>query len=421
MLVIMQDNLDNSTDKAQNLTPKKTVSHFPVIPYINGDGIGRDVVNCARRVCDAAVASAYAGLRKIEWKEIHAGQSAIEKFGEGVLLPDETLKEIEKHSFAIKGPLTTPVAKGIRSLNVLLRKELDLYACIRPVRYYSGVPSVVRRPEKVNVVIFRENTEDIYSGIEFMAGEKNTIDLLNFIQDKYPNAKYRFPSSTSVGIKLISEQASKRLIRLAINHAIDYDLPSVTLVHKGNIMKFTEGQFAEWGYELAKVEYDSQWDDDVKSFFIINPKTQNKIYINDYITDAFFQQILLTPERFSVIATMNLNGDYLSDAVAAQIGGIGIAPGANVNLQTHLYEATHGSAPKYTDLNIANPSSMILSCAMMLSDMGWDEAHTCLISGIEGTLSASQFTADLARQLHPPIKPLSTSAYGDAIIECMDA
>ena len=395
------------------------VSHFPIIPYIDGDGIGRDVVGCARTVCDAACSVAYGNTRKIDWMQLDAGEMSAEKNGSDIWLPDKTLLAIEKYKFSIKGPLTTPIGKGIRSLNVLLRKELDLYACVRPVRYFEGVPSVVKRPERVNVVIFRENSEDLYSGIEFMAGDEETLNLLEIIKKQRPKANYNNISSTSVGIKLISKTASKRLIRLAIQHAISHDLPSVTLVHKGNIMKFTEGQFAEWGYELAREEFDAKWDPDERTYYITNPLNDHRIDINDYITDAFFQHVLLTPDRFSVIATMNLNGDYLSDAVAAQIGGIGIAPGSNTNGTVHLYEATHGSAPKYADKNIANPSSVILSIIMMLEDMGWDAAAESLTVGISSAFKNKQFTADLARQIRPPQEPLTTKEFGDAIIEAM--
>ena len=333
-----------------NQESKRAMNDYPIVPYIPGDGIGPEVMNAAMLVVDAACQQAYQNRRKIEWQPQLAGQAAAEKYDDN-WLPDETLSAIEKHKFAIKGPLTTPVGKGIRSLNVQLRKALDLYACIRPVRYFEGVPSVVKKPEDVNLTIFRENTEDIYSGIEFSAGGRDSEKMMQLIKELQPQARFNFPDSTALGIKIASEEGSKRLIREAFNYAISHDRPTVTLIHKGNIMKYTEGAFCHWGYELAKEEFGATEHAQTGEVSFINPNTGGDIMINDCITDAFFQQILLKPADYSVVATMNMNGDYISDAVAAQIGGIGIAPGANVNDQIHVYEATHGTAPKYVGLN----------------------------------------------------------------------
>ncbi len=417
MQVKKNDNFDTNHELKSN---SLEVSHFPVIPFISGDGIGPEVMKAAIQVTESACRLAYSHSRQIEWKEIYAGAKAAEKFGDKSWLPDETLKDIEKYRVAIKGPLTTPVGKGIRSLNVQMRQSLDLFACVRPVRYFTGVPSVVKFPEKVNITVFRENTEDIYSGIEFSSRSADAQRIISEIKKIQPHCKINFPDTTAIGIKIISEEGSKRLIREAYNYAISNDCPTVTLVHKGNIMKYTEGAFTQWGYELAKVEFGAKECPESGQISFINPLTKRKIIINDCITDAFFQHVLIKPDQFSVIATMNLNGDYISDAVAAQIGGIGIAPGANINHRIHLYEATHGTAPKYLGLNKANPSSLILSSHMMLKDMGWVDAADIMLQGIKMAFMNKQMTQDIARYLKPAVPCLSTTSFAQAIIDSME-
>lgn len=373
----------------------------PIIPYIEGDGVGQDIWPEAQKVIDAAIEKAYNGQRSIHWKEVLAGEKAYALTGSS--LPDETLKTIREHLLAIKGPLGTPVGKGHRSLNVALRQELDLFACVRPVRYFQGVPSPLKHPEKTDITIFRENTEDIYAGIEWDAGTEEVATVISFLQEKMGVAKIRFPESSSIGIKPISEEGSKRLIRSAIEYALKHQLKTVTLVHKGNIQKFTEGGFRKWGYELAQEEFSNELDN-------------GSLVINDIIADNFLQQILLAPEKFDVVALTNLNGDYASDALAAQVGGIGISPGANINYQTGhaIFEATHGTAPDIAGQNKANPSSVLLSACMMLEFMGWNEAAEKIIVALEQAISHQQVTIDFASALG--VESLSTSQFAEALI-----
>jgi len=373
----------------------------PIIPYIEGDGVGQDIWPEAQKVIDAAIEKAYNGQRSIHWKEVLAGEKAYALTGTS--LPDETLKTIREHLLAIKGPLGTPVGKGHRSLNVALRQELDLFACVRPVRYFQGVPSPLKHPEKTDITIFRENTEDIYAGIEWDAGTEEVATVISFLQEKMGVAKIRFPESSSIGIKPISEEGSKRLIRSAIEYALKHQLKTVTLVHKGNIQKFTEGGFRKWGYELAQEEFSNELEN-------------GSLVINDIIADNFLQQILLAPEKFDVVALTNLNGDYASDALAAQVGGIGISPGANINYQTGhaIFEATHGTAPDIAGQNKANPSSVLLSACMMLEFMGWNEAAEKIIVALEQAILHQQVTIDFASALG--VESLSTSQFAEALI-----
>ncbi|HFI0315080.1 TPA: NADP-dependent isocitrate dehydrogenase [Streptococcus suis] len=373
----------------------------PIIPYIEGDGVGQDIWPEAQKVIDAAIEKAYNGQRSIHWKEVLAGEKAYVLTGSS--LPDETLKTIREHLLAIKGPLGTPVGKGHRSLNVALRQELDLFACVRPVRYFQGVPSPLKHPEKTDITIFRENTEDIYAGIEWDAGTEEVATVISFLQEKMGVAKIRFPESSSIGIKPISEEGSKRLIRSAIEYALKHQLKTVTLVHKGNIQKFTEGGFRKWGYELAQEEFSNELEN-------------GSLVINDIIADNFLQQILLAPEKFDVVALTNLNGDYASDALAAQVGGIGISPGANINYQTGhaIFEATHGTAPDIAGQNKANPSSVLLSACMMLEFMGWNEAAEKIIVALEQAILHQQVTIDFASALG--VESLSTSQFAEALI-----
>lgn len=373
----------------------------PIIPYIEGDGVGQDIWPEAQKVIDAAIEKAYNGQRSIQWKEVLAGEKAYALTGTS--LPDETLKTIREHLLAIKGPLGTPVGKGHRSLNVALRQELDLFACVRPVRYFQGVPSPLKHPEKTDITIFRENTEDIYAGIEWDAGTEEVATVISFLQEKMGVAKIRFPESSSIGIKPISEEGSKRLIRSAIEYALKHQLKTVTLVHKGNIQKFTEGGFRKWGYELAQEEFSNELEN-------------GSLVINDIIADNFLQQILLAPEKFDVVALTNLNGDYASDALAAQVGGIGISPGANINYQTGhaIFEATHGTAPDIAGQNKANPSSVLLSACMMLEFMGWNEAADKIIVALEQAILHQQVTIDFASALG--VESLSTSQFAKALI-----
>ncbi len=398
----------------------------PIIGFIEGDGTGPDIWRAARPVLDAAVEKAYGGKRKIAWVEIYAGEKANQVYGEPVWLPEETLDFIREYLVAIKGPLTTPVGGGIRSINVALRQELDLYACVRPVRWFKGVPSPVKHPELVNMVIFRENTEDIYAGIEWPAGSEEVQKVLDFLKREFPKAyaKIRFPETSGIGIKPVSKEGTERLVDAAIAYAIKEDLPSVTLVHKGNIMKFTEGAFREWGYALAREKYGATPLDGGPWHVLKNPRTGREIVIKDMIADNFLQQILLRPDEYSVIATLNLNGDYISDALAAQVGGIGIAPGANINYQTGhaVFEATHGTAPKYAGQDKVNPSSVILSGEMMLRYMGWNEAADLILQAMERTIAKGLVTYDFHRLLQAEGKPatlLRTSEFGRALIEHM--
>jgi isocitrate dehydrogenase len=391
------------------------VPNRPVIPYIEGDGIGVDITPVMRRVVDAVVDRAYAGERAIVWMEIHAGEKANRLYGENTWLPEETLDAIREYTVAIKGPLTTPVGGGIRSLNVSLRQELDLYVCQRPVRYFDGTPSPLKAPEKTDMVIFRENSEDIYAGIEWQAGSAEVGKVIDFLQNEMGVRKIRFPSTSAIGIKPVSKEGSKRLVRKAIQYAIDQDRGSVTLVHKGNIMKFTEGAFKSWGYDLAREEFSATALDGGPWCRLANPVTGTDIIIKDVIADAFLQQILLRPEDYSVIATLNLNGDYISDALAAQVGGIGMAPGANLSDSIGLFEATHGTAPKYAGKDMVNPGSLILSAEMMLRYLGWNEAADGIIKGLSGAIAAKTVTYDLARLMEGATK-VSCSAFGEAII-----
>jgi len=391
------------------------VPDHPVIPYIEGDGIGVDITPVMRRVVDAVVESAYAGERSIAWMEIYAGERANEVYGENTWLPEETLDAIRDFTVAIKGPLTTPVGGGIRSLNVSMRQELDLYICQRPVRYFEGTPSPLKSPEKTDMVIFRENSEDIYAGIEWQAGTPAAEKIIDFLQNEMGVRKIRFPSTSGIGIKPVSEEGTKRLVRKAIQYAIDQDRGSVTLVHKGNIMKFTEGAFKNWGYELAREEFGATELDGGPWCRLQNPGTGREIIIKDVIADAFLQQILLRPEDYSVIATLNLNGDYISDALAAQVGGIGMAPGANLSDSIGLFEATHGTAPKYAGKDMVNPGSLILSAEMMLRYLGWNEAADKIIKGLSGAIAAKTVTYDLARLMEGATK-VSCSQFGEAII-----
>ncbi len=407
------------------------VPDCPVIPFIEGDGTGVDIWPAAKIVFDAAVEKAYGGKRKIEWREVLAGEKAFNKTGEW--LPQETLDVINEYLFAIKGPLTTPVGGGIRSLNVALRQELDLYACVRPVKYFDGVPSPSKHPEKVNMIIYRENTEDIYSGIEYMTGTPEAAKIIEFLQKEMGVKKIRFPQTSSIGIKPVSLEGSERLIRAAIKHAVDNKLPSVTIVHKGNIMKFTEGAFKDWGYKLAEREFGDQvftWTEYDRIAAADGQKAadaaQNaaiaagKVIVKDMIADNFLQQIQLRPSEYSVIATLNLNGDYISDALAAQVGGIGIAPGANINyISGHaIFEATHGTAPKYAGLDKVNPSSVILSGVIMFEYMGWKEAAELINNGMTRAINAKTVTYDFARLMDGATE-VSCSGFAREIIKNM--
>jgi isocitrate dehydrogenase len=437
------------------------VPDAPIIPFIEGDGTGRDIWRASRRVFDAAVERAYEGRRRIAWYEIFAGEKAFNQFGEW--LPEDSVKAIAEFVVAIKGPLTTPVGGGIRSLNVTLRQVLDLYACIRPVRYFDGVPSPVRQPEKVDVVIFRENTEDVYAGVEFVSASERAREIISLLNDKYG---YKVRTDSGIGIKPISPTGTKRLVRRAIQYALDFHKPSVTLVHKGNIMKFTEGAFRDWGYELAKEEFRSQTVTERETWILENREKnpsitdeenarliepgfeqmsdkqraalveevrqtigsiwethgnggwKRKVLIKDRIADSIFQQILIRPDEYSILATPNLNGDYLSDAAAAQVGGLGMAPGANIGDRAAVFEATHGTAPKYADMDMVNPSSVILSGVMMLDHMGWREAGRKIVDALTETIKQKRVTYDLHRQMEGATK-LKTSEFASAIIENM--
>jgi len=391
------------------------VPNNPIIPFIEGDDTGRDITPVMRKVVDAAVTKAYGGKRAIAWMEVYAGEKAVATYGNNTWLPEETFKAVKEYVVSIKGPLTTPVGGGIRSLNVSLRQELDLYVCLRPVRYFKGVPSPVKQPEKVDMVIFRENSEDIYAGIEWSSGSPEARKVIDFLRRELGVKKIRFPETSAIGVKPVSREGTERLVRRAIQYAIANDRPSVTLVHKGNIMKFTEGGFKSWGYDLAGREFGAQPIDRGPWMRLKNPKTGREIVIKDVIADAFLQQILLRPEEYSVIATLNLNGDYISDALAAQVGGIGIAPGANLSDTVAMFEATHGTAPKYAGKDMVNPGSLILSAEMMLRYLGWVEAADLVIKGMESAISAKTVTYDFARQM-PGATQVSCSGFGEAII-----
>lgn len=390
----------------------------PIIPYIEGDGIGVDISPVMIKVVDAAVDKAYGGDRAISWMEVYAGEKANKVYGENTWLPEETLDAVKDYVVSIKGPLTTPVGGGIRSLNVTLRQQLDLYVCQRPVRYFDGTPSPLKQPEKTNMVIFRENSEDIYAGVEWEAGTPEAKKVIDFFRNEMGVTKIRFPETSGIGVKPVSSEGTKRLVRKAIQYAIDNNRDSVTLVHKGNIMKFTEGAFKAWGYELAKEEFGAVEIDGGPWCSLKNPKTGQDIIIKDVIADAFLQQILLRPAEYSVIATLNLNGDYISDALAAQVGGIGIAPGANLSDSVAMFEATHGTAPKYAGQDKVNPGSLILSAEMMLRHMGWTEAADLIIKGLSGAINSKNVTYDLARLMDDP-NEVSCSGFGDVIIANM--
>lgn len=393
------------------------VPNNPIIPFIEGDGIGADITPTMRTVVDAAVQKAYAGKRSIEWMEVYCGEKADKIYG--TYMPEETLEALRDYVISIKGPLTTPVGGGIRSLNVALRQELDLYVCVRPVRWFEGVPSPVHNPELTDMVIFRENSEDIYAGIEWKADSPEAKKVIKFLKEEMGVTKIRFEDNCGIGIKPVSKEGTQRLVRKAIQFAIENDKPSVTLVHKGNIMKYTEGAFKEWGYEVALERFGGELLDGGPWVKIKNPRTGKDIIIKDVIADAFLQQILMRPAEYSVIATLNLNGDYISDALAAEVGGIGIAPGANIGGSIAVYEATHGTAPKYAGQDKVNPGSIILSAEMMLRDMGWTEAADLIIKGISGAIAAKTVTYDFER-LMPGATLLRCSEFGEAIIANMD-
>ncbi|OGI51809.1 MAG: NADP-dependent isocitrate dehydrogenase [Candidatus Muproteobacteria bacterium RIFCSPHIGHO2_02_FULL_65_16] len=395
-----------------------TVPDHPVVPFIEGDGIGVDITPAMRKVVDAAVARAYAGRRQIAWMEVYAGEKAVARYGADAWLPNETLEAVREYVVSIKGPLTTPVGGGIRSLNVTLRQELDLYVCLRPVRYFRGVPSPLKEPEKTDMVIFRENSEDIYAGIEWAAGSAEVRKVIAFLENEMGVKKIRFPATSAIGIKPVSREGTERLVRRAIQYAIARDRPSVTLVHKGNIMKFTEGGFKSWGYDLARREFGAELIEQGPWMRLKNPKTGKEIVVKDVIADNFLQQILLRPEEYSVIATLNLNGDYISDALAAQVGGIGIAPGANLSDTVAMFEATHGTAPKYAGKDMVNPGSLILSAEMMLRHLGWAEAADLIVRGMEGAIAAKTVTYDFAR-LMPGATQVGCSGFADAVVQHM--
>ena len=394
------------------------VPNNPIIPYIEGDGIGIDITPVMIKVVDAAVEKAYAGQRKIAWMEVYAGEKATQVYDQDTWLPKETLEAVRDYVVSIKGPLTTPVGGGIRSLNVALRQELDLYVCQRPVRWFTGVPSPVKKPGDVDMVIFRENSEDIYAGVEWKAGSPEAEKVIKFLTEEMGVKKIRFTENCGIGIKPVSLEGTKRLMRKALQYAVDNNRSSVTIVHKGNIMKFTEGAFKEWGYEVARDEFGAELLDGGPWMQFTNPKTGRKVVVKDAIADAMLQQILLRPAEYDVIATLNLNGDYLSDALAAEVGGIGIAPGANLSDTVAMFEATHGTAPKYAGLDKVNPGSLILSAEMMLRHMGWTEAADLIIKGTEGAIAAKTVTYDFER-LMEDAKLLSCSEFGDATIAHM--
>ncbi|WP_374401296.1 NADP-dependent isocitrate dehydrogenase [Niveibacterium sp.] len=402
----------------QKIIPGQPTPNNPIIPFIEGDGIGVDITPVMIKVIDAAVAKAYGGAKKIHWMEVYAGEKATVKYGPDQWLPAETFQALKDYSVSIKGPMTTPVGGGIRSLNVALRQELDLYQCVRPVQYFKGVPSPLKQPELTNMVIFRENTEDIYAGIEWQAESEPAKKIIKFLQDEMGVKKIRFPETSGIGIKPVSKQGTERLVRAALQYVIDNDRKSLTIVHKGNIMKFTEGGFRDWAYALAKNEFGAVEIDGGPWCKFTNPKTGREVIVKDAIADAFLQQILLRPAEYDTIATLNLNGDYISDALAAQVGGIGIAPGANISDKYACFEATHGTAPKYAGKDKVNPGSLILSAEMMLRHLGWKEAADLVIKGMEGAIAAKTVTYDFARLMDGATE-VSCSAFGDAMIAQM--
>ena len=401
-----------------NANGSLNVPNNPIIPFIEGDGIGSDITPAMIKVVDAAVKKAYSGEKEISWMEIYTGEKATKVYGPDVWLPDETLELLKEYVVSIKGPLTTPIGGGIRSLNVALRQKLPMSVCQRPVRYFEGVPSPVKQPELVDMVIFRENSEDIYAGIEWKYDSAEAQKVIRFLEDEMGVTKIRFDKDCGIGIKPVSKEGTQRLVKAAIDYAIANDRKSVTLVHKGNIMKFTEGAFKEWGYQVAKEQYSGTLIDNGPWMKIINPNNNHEIVIKDCIADAFLQQILLRPKEYDVIATLNLNGDYMSDALAAQVGGIGIAPGANIGSDCAIFEATHGTAPKYTGLDKVNPGSIILSAEMMLRHMGWFDAADLIIKGVEGAIKAKKVTYDFARLMEGATE-IKCSEFAQEIIKNM--
>jgi len=394
------------------------VTNTPIIPFIEGDGVGAEITPVMQKVVDAAVNKAYNNERAIAWMEVYAGEKSTKVYGENEWLPAETIEALKEYVVSIKGPLTTPVGGGIRSLNVAMRQQLDLYVCQRPVQYFEGVPSPVKEPQKTDMVIFRENSEDIYAGIEWESGSDDAKKVIDFLQNEMGVTKIRFPETSGIGVKPVSKEGTERLVRKAIQYAIDNDKPNVTLVHKGNIMKFTEGGFRDWGYALAQNEFGAKLIGDGPWCSFKNPKTGNEIVIKDSIADAFLQRILLEPEKYSVVATLNLNGDYVSDALAAQVGGIGIAPGANISDKVAIFEATHGTAPDIAGKGLVNPGSLILSAEMMLRHLGWTEAADLVVSALNKAIASRKVTSDFARQMENATQ-VSTDAFGDLMIELM--
>ena len=412
------ESLISSPEGGARIVAGQPTPDNPIIPFIEGDGIGIDITPVMQAVVDAAVTKAYGSSRQIHWMEVYAGEKSTRLYGADVWLPGETLEALRDYAVSIKGPLTTPVGGGIRSLNVALRQELDLYVCLRPVRYFTGVPSPLKDPTQTDMVIFRENSEDIYAGIEWEAETDDARKVIAFLQNEMGVRKIRFPETSGIGIKPVSREGTERLVRQALRYAVDNDRRSVTLTHKGNIMKFTEGAFRDWGYALAAREFGAQPIDGGPWLSFANPNTGSEIVVKDAIADAFLQQILLRPGEYDVIATLNLNGDYISDALAAQVGGIGIAPGANMSDEVAMFEATHGTAPKYAGQDKVNPGSLILSAEMMLRHMGWKEAADLIISSMEAAIADRQVTYDFARMLDGATE-VSTSAFGQAMIDRM--
>jgi isocitrate dehydrogenase len=402
----------------QKIVPGQAIPDNPIIPFIEGDGIGADITPVMLKVVDTAVQKAYGGKRKIHWMEVFAGEKSTRMYGPNEWFPEETFQALKEYSVSIKGPMTTPVGGGMRSLNVALRQELDLYQCIRPVRYFKGVPSPMKHPEYVDMVIFRENTEDIYAGIEWTAKSPEAQKIIKILTEEMGVKKIRFPETSAIGIKPVSIEGSQRLARAALKYVVDNDRKSLTIVHKGNIQKFTEGGFRDWAYQIAKEEFGAEPINGGPWCKFTNPKTGREVVVKDSIADAFLQEVLLHPKEYDVIATTNLNGDYISDALAAQVGGIGIAPGANVSDQYACFEATHGTAPKFAGQNKLNPGSLILSAEMMLRHLGWKEAADLVIKGIESAIGDKQVTVDFASQMEGATE-VSTSAFGDAIIARM--
>jgi len=411
--------LINVPAEGERIVLGEPIPAHPIIPFIEGDGIGVDITPVMRRVVDAAVEKAYGGERRIHWLEVYAGEKSTRLYGPDVWLPDETLAALQEYAVAIKGPMTTPVGGGIRSLNVALRQELDLYVCLRPVRHFAGVPSPLKDPSKVDMVIFRENTEDIYAGIEWPAESEEARRLIAILREQFGVRKIRFPETSGIGIKPISREGTQRLVRRALRYAVEHDRTSVTLVHKGNIMKFTEGAFRDWGYGVAEEEFGARPLDGGPWMTFESARTGREIVVKDVIADAFLQQILLRPADYDVIATPNLNGDYISDALAAQVGGIGIAPGGNLSDEVAVFEATHGTAPKYAGQDRVNPGSLILSAEMMLRHLGWREAADLIIASLEAAIADKVVTYDFARLMDGATE-VSSSGFGEAMIERMD-